>query len=67
MVRRYLGLSFSEWDALPWYQQRVYMEEWNAEQRAESEEDPAPSYAPVIEGPASTGELAALGIKVEAG
>ena len=30
MVRRHLGYSIDEWEALPWHQQRVHMEglEW---------------------------------------
>ncbi|WP_190824684.1 hypothetical protein [Saccharopolyspora pogona] len=31
MVRRYLGFSVDEWDRLPWWQQRLYVEELDAE------------------------------------
>lgn len=31
MVRRHLGFSVDEWDALPWWQQRLYIEELDAE------------------------------------
>lgn len=31
MVRRHLGFSVDEWDRLPWWQQRLYVEELDAE------------------------------------
>lgn len=60
MARRYLTLSPDEWDALPWWQQRVYLEgyEWEGliEKNGESQD----------EGPTkmsgNLGEFSAIGI-----
>lgn len=31
MARRYLGFTVAEWNALPWYESRLYIEQMNEE------------------------------------
>jgi hypothetical protein len=58
MVRRHLGFSVGEWDALPWWQQRLYVEELDRELAG----DDAPQ---ADNGLASNDDLSALGFNVQ--
>lgn len=53
LVRKHLGFTATEWDALPWWQQRMYVEELAAD-----------LFGPT-EGLDSDAQLAALGFRIE--
>ena len=56
MVRKHLGFSIDEWDRLPWWQQKVYVEELQAD--LFGDEQPPDEMA-------SNDDLSALGFNVE--
>lgn len=67
IARRYLGLSPAEWDNLPWWVRRTYIEGFEAEELVSGGEpsDASGSNPPPDLASASIGAAAALGFTEE--
>lgn len=39
-MRRDLGFSVAEWDALPWWQQKLYIDEWIVDHTPQEAQEP---------------------------
>lgn len=66
LVRRRLGFSVDEWQALPWWQQNLYLDGLIKELSRESGKGaPGASSSFVAAGPGASAQLAALGVTVQ--
>lgn len=63
-MRKHLYFSVDEWRALPWWQQRMYVDLLNEQLAAERGEEIDPEPDEVVEDPLG---LAALGFHVQSG
>ncbi len=63
MARRYLGFTADEWDGLPWWQQRLYLEGVDAEfaAAAPNEQQPVPAHTNPMD---SDDKLRAMGFTI---
>lgn len=62
MIRKHLFFSVDEWARLPWWQQRLYVDELNEQLAVEAGEEPAPDPDQIATDPSA---LAQMGFNVE--